>query len=70
MYEQRRVRAVPSASSAVFPQKCTQNQTPECFMRSKSVQNLTLMPNILSDYVGYKLNLIILAQIVDRMIIL
>ena len=29
-------------------------------MGSKSAQNLSLMPNLLSDYVAYKLNLLIL----------
>ena len=32
---------------------------PEAFMGSKSAQNLMLMPNLLSDYVGYSLNLCI-----------
>jgi hypothetical protein len=32
---------------------------PEGFMGSKSVQNLMLMPNLLSDYVGDSLNLFI-----------
>ena len=31
----------------------------EGFMGSKSAQNLSLMQNLLSDYVGYKLNLCI-----------
>ena len=30
---------------------------PEGFMGSKSAQNLSLVPNLLSDYVGYRLNL-------------
>ena len=42
------------------PQKWTQNQPPGFFMGSKSAQILTLMPNLLSDYLGYKLNLRIL----------
>jgi hypothetical protein len=33
-------------------------------MGSKSAQNLTLMTNLLSDYVGYKLNLYILSAFV------
>ena len=33
---------------------------PERFMGSKSAQNLMLMPNLLSDYVGCMLNLFIL----------
>ena len=33
----------------------SQNLPPKVFMGSKSALNLTLMPNLLSDYVGYRL---------------
>ena len=36
--------------------------TPEGFMGSKSEQNLTLMPNLLSDYMGYCLDRYILGS--------
>ena len=46
------------------PKKSSQHRAkidpPESFMGSKSAQNLMLMPNLLSDYVGYNLNLCIL----------
>ena len=35
---------------------------PEGFMRSKSAQNLMLMPNLLSDYLDYTRNLNILSR--------
>ena len=45
-----------------MPPKWAQNHPPEGFMGSKSTQKLTLMPNLLSDYMGYSLNLCILTQ--------
>ena len=49
--------AAPTKTSS---QNLAKIDPPEGFMGSKSAQNLMLMPNLLSDYVGYNVNLYIL----------
>ena len=54
------VRRVAGPRAQIDPKNRAKVDPPEGSMGSKSAQNLRLMPNLLSDYVGYNLNLCIL----------